>query len=468
MAKMKTQYRCAECSWLTPRWLGQCRECGAWGTLEEEVAVEPKKTQAKNAARINVSPPSEVASAVSIRSVQVEDADPFPSDIQEFDRVLGGGVVPGSVVLLAGEPGVGKSTLLLEVAARYAVQARWKDLTPVLYVTGEESVAQVSRRAKRVGALETRLLISSQNHTSAIDQLVRSEKPSMLVVDSVQTMTSDQAEGAAGSVSQVKAVTSDVVSVAKQLGIPTLLVGHVTKDGSIAGPKTLEHLVDVVLQFEGDETGRLRLLRSLKNRYGSTEEVGCFTLEHDGVHEVPDPSALFTSGSKGQAIGSVLTVSVDGIRPLMTEIQALVAPGTGGSPRRATSGLDSSRVSMLLAVLQSHHRLGLSQNEVYVSTVGGAKVKEPAADLAVALAVASSAHGKPPKKPFVAIGEVGLTGEIRGASWLVGRVNEAVRLGWKRIIIPKSQVDELKPMPEVEIIPVDTLGEALNNAFHLN
>lgn len=468
MAKMKTQYRCAQCSWANPKWMGQCRECGAWGTLEEEVVTPTPKAAPKTAARINVAPPSEVPSAVSIRAVRVEDADPYPSDMSEFDRVLGGGLVPGSVVLVGGAPGVGKSTLLLEVAARYAVQARWKDLPPVLYVTGEESVAQVSRRAKRVGALETRLLIASQNHTSAIEELVRAEKPSLLIVDSVQTMTSDQVEGAAGSVSQVKAVTAEMVSTAKQLGIPTLLVGHVTKDGSIAGPKTLEHLVDVVLQFEGDETGRLRLLRSLKNRYGSTEEVGCFTLEHDGIHQVPDPSVLFTSGTKGQAPGSMLTVSVDGVRPLMTEVQALVAPGAGGSPRRATSGMDSSRIAMLLAVLQTNHKIRLDKSEVYVSTVGGAKVREPAADLAIALAVASAYHRTPPKKPVVAIGEVGLTGEIRGVSWLVGRVNEAVRLGWKRIIIPRSQSDELKPMPHVELIPVRTLNEALHEAFNLD
>ena len=461
MAKIKTQYRCNACSWETAKWLGQCRECGQWGTMEE-FTVAPK---AAVASPIDLAPSKGAPQAVSIRSVRVEDADPFPSDIKEFDRVLGGGIVPGSVVLLAGEPGVGKSTLLLEVAARYAVQARWKDLSPVLYVTGEESVAQVSRRAQRVGALESKLLIATENHMSGVEELVRTEKPSLFVVDSVQTMTSDLVDGVPGSVGQVKAVTSQIVSLAKQLGIPAVIVGHVTKDGNIAGPKTLEHLVDVVCQFEGDATGRLRLLRSLKNRYGSTDEVGCFTLEEDGVHEVPDPSSLFTSETHGQAPGSVLTVTVDGVRPLVTEVQALTALGTGGTPRRATSGVDSSRVAMLLAVLQSRFNVNLTRDDVYVSTVGGARVREPAADLAIALAVASSYNDLPPVEPVVALGEVGLTGEIRGCSWLPGRVREAARLGFKTILVPAAQVSELKPMADVAVVPVGTLGEAVVWAF---
>lgn len=462
MSKVKTQFRCSACSWQSPKWHGQCRECGQWGTLEEIRVAPPQKTWGSN---ISVESDPKAAKAVSIRSVRMSDADPFPSDIGEFDRVLGGGLVPGSVVLLGGEPGVGKSTLLLEVAARYAVQSRWKDLGPVLYVTGEESIAQVSKRAQRVGALESKLLIAAANSIEVVTQMVHAERPSILVVDSVQTMRSSAVEGAPGSVNQVKAVTSEVISVAKQQGIPSILVGHVTKDGVLAGPRTLEHLVDVVLQFEGDHLSALRLLRSAKNRYGSTEEVGCFTLEEDGIHEIPDPSKLFTSGSRGESPGSMLTVTLDGVRPMLTEVQALIAPGSGGSPRRATSGLDHSRVSMLLAVVQARLGTDLSRSEVYVSTVGGAKIKEPAADLAIALATVSAELNKAPTYPIVALGEVGLTGEVRGCSRLASRVTEAGRLGWRTILVPESQTDALKSVTDVNLIPVSTLTEAVKWTF---
>ncbi|WP_099332401.1 DNA repair protein RadA [Actinomyces minihominis] len=462
MARIKTAYRCAQCQWESPKWLGQCRQCEAWGTLEEYVPV-PVAT-GKGAPMIS-SGSGMGAVAVALDQVRVEDADARPSGMGEFDRVLGGGIVPGSVVLLAGEPGVGKSTLLLDVAARYARAATASGLGPVLYVTGEESVAQVSKRAHRIGALESNLLLAAEGDVGSVASLVQTHSPSMLIVDSVQTMTSSLAEGSPGSVSQVKAVSQVVINAAKANALPTLLVGHVTKDGTIAGPRTLEHLVDVVCQFEGERTGSLRLLRTVKNRYGSTDEVGCFTLVDSGIREVSDPSKLFTSGSRGEAPGSFVTVTLEGNRPLLTEIQALVAPGSGGSPRRTTSGLESSRVAMIMAVVQAHLRLDLSQKEVYVSTVGGAKIVEPAVDLAIALAIWSAARGKRPSGHIVALGEVGLTGEVRGGTGLSRRVSEAARLGWDTAIVPAGQISEIRAPRGVRLFPVDSLGEAVRHAF---
>lgn len=461
MARTKTLYRCGECQWENGKWLGQCRQCGAWGTMEEFVDLPSPSGKAGPLLGSGGS-----VQAVALDQVRVEDADALPSGMGEFDRVLGGGIVPGSVVLLAGEPGVGKSTLLLDVAARFARQAANAGRGPVLYVTGEESVAQVSKRAHRIGALEPHLLLAAEGDVGSVASLVEAHHPSVLIVDSVQTMTSGLAEGSPGSVSQVKAVTQVVINAAKQNGLPTLLVGHVTKDGTIAGPRTLEHLVDVVCQFEGDRTGTLRLLRSVKNRYGSTDEVGCFTLEEEGISQVEDPSTLFTSGSRGQAPGSFVTVALEGNRPLLTEIQALVAPGNGGSPRRVTSGLESSRVAMIMAVVQSTRGLDLSKNEVYVSTVGGAKIAEPAVDLAIALAIWSAARHRTPNRATVALGEVGLTGEVRGGTGLSRRLIEAARLGWNTAIVPSSQLSGLRAPKGMQLIPVDNLQAALEKAFN--
>ena len=460
MARSKTAFRCAQCQWENPKWLGQCRQCEAWGTLEEFL---PQPVSSGRSAPMVGS--GSGAGAVTLDQVRVEDANAWPSGVEEFDRVLGGGIVPGSVVLLAGEPGVGKSTLLLDVAARYAAEATTLGKGPVLYVTGEESVAQVSKRAHRIGALSSNLLLAAEGDVGSVASLVQMHEPSLLIVDSVQTMTSGLVDGSAGSVSQVKAVCQIVINAAKQNALPTLLVGHVTKDGTIAGPRTLEHLVDVVCQFEGERTGALRMLRAAKNRYGSTDEVGCFTLEEAGIRQVTDPSTMFTSGSRGDAPGSIVTVTLEGNRPLLTEIQALVAPGSGGSPRRITSGLDSSRVAMVMAVVQAHLRLDLSQKEVYVSTVGGARIVEPAVDLAIALAIWSAARGKKPRKSVIALGEVGLTGEVRGGTGLSRRIIEGSRLGWDTALVPASQIGEIRVPKTVRLLPVENLVEAARYAF---
>ncbi len=457
MAKTKATYFCSECGWESPKWLGQCKACSAWGTIEQAPQV-PKQAGSPSP----VAPPTE---AVRIDQVEPEDFPVRPTGVSEFDRVLGGGLVPGSVVLLAGEPGVGKSTLLLDVAARISRRALMRGEGPVLYITGEESISQVSRRAKRIGAISPHLALAAETDVANALWHIESSKPSMLVLDSVQTLTSGTVDGGPGSVGQVKAVAGAVIQQAKRSGIPTILVGHVTKDGSIAGPRTLEHLVDVVCQFEGERATPLRLLRSAKNRYGSTDEVGCFLLNDSGIEQVTDPSVLFTSGNSREVIGSCTSVSLDGHRALMTEIQALVAEGAGGSPRRTTSGLDYSRVSMVIAVLQAHLHLDLARQDVYVSTVGGAKTVEPAADLAIALAIASAARRKPLLPGTVALGEVGLTSEVRACSGLDRRLSEASRLGWRRALVPASQLSDASVPKGMDVVGVTTLQDAVRHVL---
>ncbi len=460
MARLKAVYECSSCGWQSPKWMGQCRDCAAWGTLEEFVpSTAATSPGASSAARwsgtIQASPLSEVRD---------DDVAVHPTGVAEFDRVLGGGIVPGSVVLLAGDPGVGKSTLLLDVAARFAASAHESGGGPVLYVTGEESAGQVRRRGQRIGAANEHLLLASLNDADAIEHLVDQHRPSLLIVDSVQTVSTQTVDSQPGSVGQIKAVTQGIIRACKPRGIPALVVGHVNKDGAIAGPRTLEHLVDVVCQFEGDRNTPLRLLRTVKNRYGSTDEVGCFVLEDKGIVQVEDPSSLFTSGARGQSPGSFITVSLEGNRPMLTEVQALVVDG-GGKPRRVTSGLDSARMSMLVAVTDKQFNLHLGTKEVYISTVGGARSTEPAVDLAAALAIVSTARNKVPKANTIALGEVGLTGEIRGAASLSRRLNEAARLGWKNAIVPASAFVDVKPPAGMKVQAVSTLGEAVGFAF---
>ena len=377
MAKVKTSYQCSECGWQSSKWLGQCRNCKAWGTLEESVPAEESAPS-----RNKIAGKTPRNKALPISEVDIADARFIPTGIGELDRVLGGGLVAGSVVLLAGEPGVGKSTLLLDVAGRVA--STWSNKS-VLYITGEESAAQVRLRAERIGALTDNLLLAAETELESVLGHIDQCSPSLVIADSVQTIASGQVSGQAGNVTQVRAVCSALIEVAKSRGIPILLVGHVTKSGGIAGPRVLEHLVDVVTQFEGDRHTRLRLLRAVKNRYGATDEVGCFELVERGIIGLEDPSGLFLSQTSSRVPGTCVTVTLEGRRPMPTEIQALVSPlVSGGSARRTTSGLDYSRVAMTLAVLQARLRLALSQCDVYVSTVGGAKTSEPAVDLAVA------------------------------------------------------------------------------------
>ncbi len=435
-AKDRPAFRCAECGWTTSKWVGRCGECQAWGSVDEVGVV---RTRGATAGPVS-------APARPIVEVDVEAARARPTGVAELDRVLGGGLVPGGVVLLAGEPGVGKSTLLLDVAARTA-----RDGITTLYVTGEESAAQVRLRADRISAVNARLWLAAENDLSAVLGQIDAVQPGLLVLDSVQTVASPDVDGSPGGVTQVREVAATLIRVAKERGIATVLVGHVTKDGSVAGPRLLEHLVDVVLSFEGDRHNRLRLVRAVKNRFGPTDEVGCFDLNEAGIVGLADPSGLFLTRRDEPVPGTCVTVTLEGRRPLVAEVQALVTPTSQNNPRRATSGLDSSRTSMILAVLDRRGRIPLTQSEVYAATVGGVQLREPSTDLAVALAIASAVIDRPLPADLVAIGEVGLAGEIRAVTGLSRRLAEAARFGFTRAIVPSGSVPEPDGMRVVEV-----------------
>ncbi len=439
----KPTFRCAECGWTGSKWVGRCGECQAWGTVEEQGAVRVRATAAVPAA----------TPARPIGEVDADAAATRPTGVDELDRVLGGGLVPGAVVLVAGEPGVGKSTLLLEAAARWARSGE-----RTLYVSGEESASQVRLRAGRTNGLADELFLASETDLGTVLGHIDAVKPSLVVVDSVQTIAAGEVDGSAGGVSQVRAVASALIGVAKERAIPTLLVGHVTKDGSVAGPRVLEHLVDVVLQFEGDRHNRLRLVRALKNRFGPTDEVGCFDLSDAGIVSVPDPSGLFMSRHAEPVPGTCITVTIEGRRPLPTEVQSLVAPANPGSARRATSGLDSARVAMVLAVLERRGGIALRERDVFTATVGGARLTEPAADLAVALAVAGAALDRPLPADLIAVGEVGLAGEIRRVTAVRRRLQEAARLGFSRALVPP---DSGQPPDGMRVREVGDVASAL-------
>jgi DNA repair protein RadA/Sms len=429
MAKtaQKPGYRCAECGWRTSKWVGRCGECQAWGTVDEEGGLSAAHVVRAGAV---------TSPAMPIGQVKAEIAAARSTGVGELDRVLGGGLVPGAVVLLAGEPGIGKSTLLLEAAARIA------ERETVLYVTGEESAAQVRLRADRIGAIRDHLYLAAETELSALIAHVERVEPRMLVVDSVQTVGSAQATGVPGGVTQVREVAANLVRLAKERNMATVIVGHVTKEGSIAGPRTLEHLVDVVLNFEGDRHSRLRMVRAIKNRFGPTDEVGCFDLHERGIEGITDPSGLFVSRRSDPVPGTCVTVTVEGTRPLPAEVQALVARTEAQQPRRTSSGLDPYRVQMILAVLERRLNARLGGCDVFTATVGGIKLVDPAVDLAVMLAVASAAGDKPLPSGLVALGEVGLAGELRPVKDVRRRLTEAARLGFKRGLVPVGSLDD--------------------------
>ncbi|HEX6918584.1 MAG TPA: DNA repair protein RadA [Phycicoccus sp.] len=448
-------YRCSECGWQTAKWVGRCGECQAWGSVGETGT-----TTARTAPVAVLERP-----AVPIGEVDARRAVARSTGVPEFDRVLGGGLVPGAVVLVAGEPGIGKSTLLLDVAAR-AARAGEHGERRVLYVSGEESAAQVRTRAERIEAMARSLYLASETDLATLLAQVEQLEPELVVVDSVQTVSSAEVEGAAGNVAQVREVAAALIQVAKARGIAVLLVGHVTKDGSIAGPRVLEHLVDVVVQFEGDRHSRLRLVRAVKNRFGPTDEVGCFDLSDVGIVGLADPSGLFLSGRTAAVAGTSVTVTLEGRRPLVTEVQALVTPSSLATPRRATSGLDAARVNMILAVLDKRASAPIGGSDAYLSTVGGVRITEPAADLAVTLALAGAITDRPLPHGTVAFGEVGLAGEIRPVTGAHRRLAEAARLGFTRAVVPGGVLGA-GPVPDaLRVIEVGTVAEAVGRALH--
>lgn len=446
MGRKASSFRCTECGYSSAKWVGRCPECQAWGTIDEIGEANPA------ALRVAAGAPS--APARPIGQVDLESARATATGVTELDRVLGGGLVPGAVVLLAGEPGVGKSTLLLDVAHRWAAGTE----SPALYVTGEESAGQVRLRAERTGNLHDAMYLAAESDLAAIGGHVDAVQPGVLIVDSVQTMASPKAEGAPGGVTQVKAVAAGLVALAKERGLPVVLVGHVTKEGSVAGPRVLEHLVDVVLHFDGDKSSTLRMVRGVKNRFGPADEVGCFELRDDGIAGVTDPSGLFVNRHVEPESGTAVTVALEGKRPLLAEVQALVTVSLLPQPRRAVSGLDSARVAMVQAVLQGKAGVKLVDQDVFSATVGGVKVVEPAADLAIALATLSARAGVPVPAGLVAIGEVGLAGEIRRVSGTGRRLAEAARMGFTRALVPVAD----EPAPEgIETVQVPDLRAAL-------
>jgi len=467
MAKSTAGFRCAECGWQTLKWTGRCGECQAWGTVEEMAVPRLVRAGIRAAGyggsgaaggaggRLGGGPVS--TAAMPIGKVDAAHAAARPTGLDELDRVLGGGLVPGAVLLLAGEPGVGKSTLLLEAGALVAAQS------PVLYITGEESAAQVRLRADRIGAVHENLYLAAETDLDAIMTHVGTVQPRLLIIDSVQTIAAADVDGVPGGVTQVREVAAALTAVAKDRAMATILVGHVTKDGSVAGPRTLEHLVDVVLHFEGDRHSRLRMVRAVKNRYGPTDEVGCFDLGEYGMIGLADPSGLFLSRHHEPVPGTCVTVTLEGRRPLLAEVQALVAQTALEVPRRVTSGLDASRVGMVLAVLQRRAGVNIGKADVYAATVGGVRLNEPSVDLAIALALASSTADLSVPQGVVVVGEVGLAGEVRNVAGVPRRIMEAERMGYRRAVVPAGSSSGTGE--SMEIIEVDNVRAALQAAL---
>jgi DNA repair protein RadA/Sms len=452
VAKARSQYRCSECRHVTAKWVGRCLECGTWGSVDEVAVL----SAVRGGSRSVMSPSS---AAIPISAVEPDGTRHCPTGIDELDRVLGGGVVPGSVTLLAGDPGVGKSTLLLKVAHQWAAAGR-----RALYVSGEESRGQIRMRADRTGCGHDELYLAADADLHAVLSHIDAVQPTLVVVDSVQTMSSSDTDGVAGGVTQVRAVTAALTAVAKTTGVPLILIGHVTKDGAIAGPRSLEHLVDVVLHFEGDRNSLLRMVRGVKNRFGAAEEVGCFLLQDNGIEGVADPSGLFLDQRPQPVAGTAITVTLDGKRPLVGEIQALLATPSGGSPRRAVSGIDHARAAMIAAVLEKHAQLKIAVNDVYLSTVGGMRLTDPSSDLAVAVALASAYANLPLPATAVMIGEVGLAGDLRRVSGMQRRLAEAARQGFTTALIPSGDV---AVPPGLKTLQAPNIGAALEHVLNI-
>ncbi|MFP1153578.1 DNA repair protein RadA [Mycobacterium sherrisii] len=451
MANARLQYRCSQCRHLTAKWVGRCPECGTWGTVEEVPVLSPVG---------GGRPPVAAASrAVPISSVEVGVSRHRATGIEELDRVLGGGVVPGSVTLLAGDPGVGKSTLLLKVAHLWAQSGR-----RALYISGEESAGQIRLRADRIGCGSGDVYLAAESDVHTVLEHIATVKPALVIIDSVQTMSTSETDGVAGGVTQVRAVTAALTAAAKTNGVALILVGHVTKDGAIAGPRSLEHLVDVVLHFEGDRNGSLRMVRGIKNRFGGADEVGCFLLHDNGIEGVADPSNLFLDQRPNPVPGTAITVALDGKRPLIGEVQALLATPNAGSPRRAVSGIDHSRAAMITAVLEKHARLPLAANDIYLSTVGGMRLTDPSSDLAVAIALASALTDLPLPTTAVIIGEVGLAGDLRRVGGMDRRLAEAARQGFTIALMPPG----CDAVPSgMHALTAPTIGAALEHMIDI-
>lgn len=444
--KSKSTFVCQSCGAIYPQWLGKCTQCGQWNSLVEEISTPENSTRR---------PHFETETPQPLDQVKLQDNARLTSGLQELDRVLGGGFVLGAVSLIGGDPGIGKSTLCLQISDYLARQGH-----PVLYVSGEESPSQIKLRANRLQAGHSNLFILSETHVQKIIEHIKKLKPQFVIIDSVQTLYRDEILSAPGSVSQVRECSALLWQFAKNHQLPLILVGHITKEGMIAGPKVLEHMVDTVLYFEGERHGAYRILRSIKNRFGSTHEIGIFEMTADGLKEVSNPSQLFLHEKSQDQSGSCVVATVEGSRPLLVEVQALVTPGAGGMSRRTVTGADPNRAAIIIATLEKKAGLHLGPQDIFINVVGGIKVLEPAADLGIALAIASSFKNIPIRSESIAIGEIGLTGEIRSVSHLEQRLHESHKLGFRQGLIPASQKLS-KSLNHFQVEPIKDVAQAL-------
>lgn len=447
MAKVSSVFVCNECGYETPKWLGKCPACNSWNTFfEQKIAKDSKKTGEKSVKN---------ATPTALNSILGKEETRISTGVGELDRVLGGGIVKGSLILLGGEPGIGKSTLILQICDKMKGDGK------VLYVSGEESAEQIKLRADRLGIKNEDILFLGETDIDVISQAIQEINPKLVIIDSIQTMYSDEITAAAGTVSQVREITARVMQICKKQNITTIIIGHVTKDGNIAGPRVLEHMVDTVLYLEGERYFSYRILRGVKNRFGSTNEVGMFEMQGSGMEEITNPSSILISEREDNPPGSVIVATMEGTRPLLIEIQALTTQTIFGMPRRTANGIDYNRLTVLMAVLEKRAGMNLSSQDVYLNVVSGIKVGEPAVDLGMILAVASSFKGISIPTNLVAIGEVGLTGEVRSVNMIEKRLKEAEKLGFKKCIIPENNKKLLKENYKLDIIGVKNVEEAL-------
>ena len=458
-AKTKTAFFCKECGYEAMKWLGQCPSCHQWNTIIEQVVSTGSKS---NSAVVsgNMEP-------VCISDVKLDEQDRISTRIKEMDRVLGGGIVQGSLVLVGGDPGIGKSTLLLQMCKNLSV-----DNLSVLYISGEESLKQIKMRADRLGSFNDSMKLLCETNLTGISEVIRKAEPDVVIIDSVQTMFNEDITGSPGSISQVRESTSVLLQLAKSLKTAVFIVGHVTKDGMVAGPRMLEHMVDTVLYFEGDRHASYRILRAVKNRFGSTDEIGVFEMRENGLAEVDNPSEYMLQGRPCGAAGTVTTCAIEGTRPILIEVQALVSATTFPNPRRQAAGADYNRVNLLMAVLEKRMQMHMGNCDAYVNVAGGMKIAEPAIDLGIVVAIVSSYLNKPVSEKTMVIGEVGLSGEVRGVSMIEQRVNEAVKLGFTTILIPSASGDRINTLKDstnslgerVRIIKVESVKDAIEQA----
>ncbi|KAF0350514.1 DNA repair protein RadA [Pediococcus pentosaceus] len=456
MAKVKTQFLCSECGYVSPKFLGRCPNCGRWNTLVEERISEPK-----NERKSRVSFEGKSSKPQLISEVKMHEEPRVKTGMEELNRVLGGGVVDGSLVLIGGDPGIGKSTLLLQLSGQLAATDR-----DVLYVSGEESASQIKMRAERLQVNSERFYLYPETDMSNIRAVIEELHPQYVIIDSVQTMQEPNIDSAVGSVSQIREITAELMQIAKTNNITIFIVGHVTKGGAIAGPKILEHMVDTVLYFEGDLHHTYRILRAVKNRFGSTNELGIFEMREEGLREVANPSEIFLEERLQDANGSAIVVSMEGTRPILVEIQALITPTIFGNAQRTASGLDRNRVSLIMAVLEKRANLTLQNQDAYLKAAGGVKLDEPAIDLAIAMSIVSSFKNQGTRPTDSFVGEIGLTGEIRRVNRIEQRVAEAQKLGFQRILIPKNNLKGWNPPKGIEVVGVTTITDAIRKAFN--